>query len=158
MKLLFLVFINITKSNLSNFVVVVVLSNSPDIFRMFWFSQHLLYKNESEKCWCSCDVVTWGLCQHGRQCDRTERERPGCSTDLVMSPNIIQQRHTRRREGECLWEAPCRGPCSAMCDWRRTVTLGLHYVTFQRLNLNLSSGGSAVLLKQKVVYSISILF
>lgn len=36
------------------------------------------------------------LCPHGRQCECREGET-GCSTDLVMSPNIIQ--HSKRREG-----------------------------------------------------------
>lgn len=44
----------------------------------------------------------WRLCQHGWQCEHTEWEGPGCSTDLVMSPNIIRQQHTQRREGEPL--------------------------------------------------------
>lgn len=41
---------------------------------------------------------------------QSEGEGSGCSTDLVMSPNIIQQRRTQRREGQRLWEVPRRRP------------------------------------------------
>lgn len=46
------------------------------------------------------------LWQHGRLCESTEGDGPGCSTDLVMSPNVIQ--HTQRKEGKRLREASCR--------------------------------------------------
>lgn len=41
---------------------------------------------------------------------QSEGEGSGCSTDLVMSPDIIQRRRTQRREGQWLWEVPRRRP------------------------------------------------
>lgn len=98
--------------------------------------------DESRQCWCSCGVVvTWWLCQHGRLCECTEGEGPGCSTDLVMSPSIIQ--HWERWEGERLWEAPSHQTWSAMCGYRRSVTGVLQRVNaWHRLSLNLGSGGA----------------
>lgn len=49
-----------------------------------------------EKLWSCRSHVVVRSCPHGRQCECREGET-GCSTDLVMSPNIIQ--HSQRREG-----------------------------------------------------------
>lgn len=58
-------------------------------------------KNKKQKnleSWRPCrSHVEVRLCPHGRQCESREGET-GCSTDLVMSPNIIQ--HSWRREGD----------------------------------------------------------
>lgn len=55
-------------------------------------------------------------CQHGRPCDCTGGEGPGCSTDLVMSPNVTQHAQQRGVGGR-LMEAPaCLPAClQAMC-------------------------------------------
>lgn len=65
------------------------------------------YNTDLSSSLCSCVIVVmrW-LCQHGRLCESTEGDGPGCSTDLVMSPNVIQ--HTQRKEGKRLREASCR--------------------------------------------------
>lgn len=68
-----------------------------------------------------------GLCQHGRQCEFTEhRDESGCSTDLVMSPDIEQpQQHAAAGGGAVCGKrrAACLS-CSAMCGCRRAIEEG----------------------------------
>lgn len=77
------------------------------VFSWFGFFCSWCYNTDLSGSLCSCVIVVmrW-LWQHGRLCERTEGDGPGCSTDLVMSPNVIQ--HSQRKEGKRLREASCR--------------------------------------------------